>query len=74
MMHSVAKAAVAAALLMALAACGDRPGTRAVTGGLLGAGTGAAVGGLTGAGAGTGALIGGGVGAVGGAATAPRRY
>lgn len=73
-MRSVTMAALATALLVGLAACGDRPGTRAVTGGLLGAGTGAAVGGLTGAGAGTGALVGGGIGAVGGAATAPRRY
>ncbi len=72
-MRSVTMAAFAAVLLMSLAACGDRPGTRALTGGLLGAGTGAAVGGLTGAGAGTGALVGGGVGALGGAATAPRR-
>lgn len=53
-----------------LAACGETPGTRAVTGGLLGAGTGAAVGSFSGN-AGTGALIGGAVGAVGGAATAP---
>lgn len=73
-MRSVTMAALATTLLVGLAACGDRPGTRAVTGGLLGAGTGAAVGGLTGAGAGTGALVGGGIGAVGGAATAPRRY
>ncbi len=74
-MRPMTKAIVAAVLLMGLAACGERPGTRAVTGGLLGAGTGAAVGGLTGAGAGTGALIGGGIGAVGGASTAsPRRY
>lgn len=73
-MRSVTKTAFAIALLVGLSACGDRPGTRAVTGGLLGAGTGAAVGGLTGVGAGTGALIGGGVGAVGGATTAPRRY
>ncbi len=61
-------------LASALAACGEQPGTRAVTGGLLGAGTGAAVGAATGGNAGTGALIGGGVGAVGGAVTAPRRY
>ncbi len=73
-MRSVTMTAFAATLLLSLAACGERPGTRAVTGGLLGAGTGAAVGGITGAGAGTGALIGGGLGAVGGAATAPRRY
>lgn len=74
MMRSVVMAASVATMLVSLAACGDRPGTRAVTGGLLGAGTGAAVGGLTGAGAGTGALVGGGIGAVSGAATAPRRY
>ena len=65
-------------LMLALAgsvvACGEQPGTRAVTGGLLGAGTGAAVGAATGGNAGTGALIGGGVGAVGGAVTAPRGY
>ena len=60
-------------LALGLAACGESPGTRAVTGGLLGAGTGAAVGGVTGAGVGTGALVGGGVGAAGGALTAPRQ-
>ena len=57
-----------------LAACGQDPGTRAVTGGLGGAGAGALVGAATGGNAGTGALIGGGIGAVGGAVTAPRRY
>jgi len=56
---------------LGLAACGSSPGERAVTGGLLGAGTGAAIGSFSGN-AGTGALIGGAVGAVGGAATAPR--
>ena len=60
-------------LLVTLAACGEEPGTRAVSGGLLGAGAGAALGAATGGSAGTGALIGGGVGAVGGAVTAPRR-
>ena len=64
----------AAVVTMLLAACGEEPGTRAVTGGLIGAGTGAAIGAATGGNAGTGALIGGGVGAVGGAVTAPRRY
>ncbi len=59
---------------LSVAGCGETPGTRAVTGGLLGAGAGAAVGAATGGNAGTGALIGGGVGAVGGAVTAPRRY
>lgn len=63
----------ATALSLGLAACGSSPGERAVTGGLLGAGTGAAIGSLSGN-AGTGALIGGGVGAVGGAVTAPARY
>jgi osmotically inducible lipoprotein OsmB len=54
-------------------ACGRTTGTRAVTGGLLGAGGGAAVGSVTGLGAGTGALLGGGAGAAGGALTAPHR-
>ncbi|HEV7268947.1 MAG TPA: YMGG-like glycine zipper-containing protein [Falsiroseomonas sp.] len=61
--------ALVAALSLTLAACGNSPTSRAATGGLLGAGTGAAVGSLSGN-AGTGALIGGGVGALGGAATA----
>lgn len=56
---------------LSLAGCGNSPGTRAVTGGLLGAGAGAAVAGATHGNVGTGALIGGGVGAVGGAVTAP---
>lgn len=59
-------------MALGLAACGETPGTRALTGGALGAGGGAALGAVTGVGAGTGALIGGGVGAVGGAVTAPR--
>ncbi len=64
------------ALLMGLAAvsltaCGRNPGDRAVSGGLLGAGAGAVIGGVTGGNPLTGALIGGAVGAVGGAATSP---
>ena len=62
--------AVIAALALALAACGNSPGSRAVTGGLLGAGAGAGVSAVTGGDVGTGALIGGGLGAVGGAVTA----
>ena len=54
-----------------LAACGTSPGERAVTGGLLGAGAGAAIGAATGGNPATGALVGGAVGAVGGAATSP---
>ncbi len=56
---------------LSLAGCGNSPGTRAVTGGLLGAGAGAGVGAVTHGNVGTDALIGGGVGAVGGAVTAP---
>jgi osmotically inducible lipoprotein OsmB len=59
-------------LLSMLSACGEDPGTRAVSGGLLGAGTGAGVAAVTGGRPATGALIGGGVGAVGGAVTSPR--
>jgi len=55
---------------LGLAACGETPGERALTGGLLGAGGGAAIGSLSGN-AGAGALIGGAAGAVGGALTAP---
>ena len=73
-MRSLIAGMMAVGVTLALSACGQEPGTRAVTGGLLGAGTGAAVGAATGGNAGTGALIGGGVGAVGGAVTAPRRY
>jgi hypothetical protein len=65
----IAQLVAALALATSLAACGNDPGTRAVSGGLLGAGAGAAVGSLSGS-AGTGALIGGGLGAVGGAVTA----
>ena len=67
--------AVAAGL--GLSACSDPydPGQRAVGGGLLGAGAGAAIGSLAGGGRGAaiGALVGGGTGALGGAATTPGR-
>jgi osmotically inducible lipoprotein OsmB len=64
------RAALAGALMLGLAGCGESPGTRAVTGGLIGAGAGAAIGSVAGGHAGTGALIGGGAGALGGALTA----
>ena len=54
---------------LGLAACGSSTGTRAVTGGLIGAGAGAGVSAVTGGRPATGALIGGGVGAAGGAIT-----
>jgi hypothetical protein len=57
---------------LALAGCGHSTGDRARSGGLIGAGTVAALSGLTGGSLGTGALIGGAVGAVGGAATSGR--
>ena len=70
MIRKLTMAVMAGSLALGLAACGRDPGTRAVTGGLLGAGAGAAIAGATGGNAGVGALVGGGVGAVGGAATA----
>jgi osmotically inducible lipoprotein OsmB len=53
----------------ALAGCGDTPGQRALSGGAIGAGSGAVIGAATGGSPATGALIGGGVGAFGGAVT-----
>jgi hypothetical protein len=68
---------IGAGLLLATAAFADpyNPGERAITGGLLGAGTGAVIGAIAGGGhgAGIGAAVGGGLGAVTGAATTPAR-
>lgn len=72
MMRKLAISLLIGGMAMGLSACGETPGSRAVSGGLLGAGGGAALGAVTGVGAGTGALVGGGVGAAGGALTAPR--
>ena len=58
-------------LATGVSGCGYTPGERALTGGAIGAGAGAAIGAASGGHAGTGALIGGGVGALGGALTAP---
>jgi hypothetical protein len=55
---------------LALSACGTTPGDRAVSGGLLGAGAGAAIGSVAGS-AGAGAILGGGGGAAIGALTSP---
>jgi hypothetical protein len=63
----------ATAALLSLAACGNTPGSRALSGGAIGAGAGAIVGAATGLGPGTGALIGGGAGALTGAATNNRQ-
>ena len=74
MVRSILTSVMAGALMLGLSACGETPSTRAVTGGLLGAGGGAAIGGIAGGGHGAaiGALGGGALGAAGGAVTAPR--
>jgi osmotically inducible lipoprotein OsmB len=61
---------LAAVGAFALAACGTTPGDRAVSGGLIGAGAGAAIGSLSGN-AGAGAVIGGVAGAAAGAVSDP---
>lgn len=66
------KAPLVLVLALLLAGCGHSMGTRATTGGLLGAGGGAALGSATGLGAGTGAIVGGLGGAGLGAATTHR--
>jgi len=58
--------------LFGLAACGNDPGTRALTGGAIGAGSGAVIGSVTPIGPIGGAVIGGVGGAVVCAATTPR--
>lgn len=63
---------VAMLALLALTACGETRGDRALSGAGLGAGTGAAIGALTGGSAVTGAVIGGAAGAAGGALTDSR--
>jgi osmotically inducible lipoprotein OsmB len=57
-------------ILLGLAACGEDPATRGVTGGLLGAGAGAGIAAVTGGRPATGAAIGAGAGALGGVLTA----
>jgi len=69
----MAKAFVLTSILLGLAAGGDTWGQRAVTGGAIGAGSGAAVGALTPLGILPGALIGGAVGAGMGAATTSKK-
>jgi osmotically inducible lipoprotein OsmB len=64
-------ASVLAVAAIGLSGCGYSPGSRALSGGAIGAGTGAIIGSVTGMGPATGALIGGGVGAIGGAVTSP---
>lgn len=54
---------------LVLAGCGYSPGDRAASGGLIGAGSGAAIAAITGGSPLLGAAIGGGIGAIGGAVT-----
>jgi len=58
--------------LLALSACGESPGCRAVTGAGIGAAGGAVAGAIGGAPL-TGALVGGGVGAAAGGLTSPNQ-
>jgi osmotically inducible lipoprotein OsmB len=70
-MSMLNKFLVMSAVLFGVSACGDTWGQRAVTGGAIGAGSGALIGAATGLGPLTGAVIGGAVGAGVGAATTP---
>jgi osmotically inducible lipoprotein OsmB len=70
---TVSKYIAMLAIALCATACGDTWGKRAVTGGAIGAGSGAVLGGVTGMGVLPGALIGGAVGAGVGAATTPTR-
>ncbi|HEX2592507.1 MAG TPA: hypothetical protein VHL34_13475 [Rhizomicrobium sp.] len=69
LLNKIAAGALLASALV-LGGCGTSPGDRAVSGGLIGAGAGAAIGSVTGS-AGAGAVIGGVAGAAIGAATDP---
>lgn len=69
MRRGIAMGAVLVPLALSLAACGYNRGDRAVSGGLIGAGGGAAIAAVTGGSPLVGAAIGGGAGALGGALT-----
>ncbi len=73
MFRSVATGALVVGMAFALSACGQNRGDRALSGGLIGAGGGAAIGAIAGGGPGAaiGALAGGAAGAATGALTSP---
>ena len=73
-MSTIAKYLTLSAILFGAAACGDTWGQRAVTGGAIGAGSGAVLGAATGFNPLLGAVVGGAAGAGIGAATTPHRY
>ena len=72
MRRGVAACLVLVPLAVGLGGCGYNRGDRALSGGLLGAGGGAAVAAVTGGSPLVGAAIGGGAGALGGALTSGR--
>jgi osmotically inducible lipoprotein OsmB len=69
MRRTVAACLVLVPLVLSLAGCGYNRGDRAVSGGLIGAGGGAAIAAVTGGSPLAGAAIGGAAGAIGGAVT-----
>lgn len=69
MRRGIAMGVVLVPLALGLAGCGYNRGDRAVSGGLIGAGGGAAIAAVTGGSPLVGAAIGGGAGALGGALT-----
>jgi hypothetical protein len=69
MRHTIATSLVLATLAVGLAGCGYSPGDRAASGGLIGAGGGAAIAAIAGGNPLVGAAIGAGAGAIGGAVT-----
>lgn len=72
MRRGVAACVVLIPVALGLAGCGYSRGERALSGGLIGAGGGAAIGAVTGGSPLVGAAIGGGAGALGGALTSGR--
>ena len=68
-MNRICSLAFVGALGLGLAACGSSTGDRALSGGGLGAATGAGAAAVTGGSVGTGAIVGGAVGAAAGALT-----
>lgn len=71
MLRTVTAGVVLVAMAVGLAGCGYTPGDRAASGGLIGAGAGAAIVAATGGAPLVGALVGGAVGAGAGALTSP---
>jgi hypothetical protein len=69
MRRAIATCLVLVPVGLSLAGCGYSPGDRALSSGLIGAGGGAAIAGITGGNPLVGAAIGGGAGALGGALT-----